>query len=178
MGDLINAVAIDGPMKGQMIPFPGADYVVNVVRLGSGKPSLVVHPGEKLGKPLGYYRLEGERAIWEGNDAATSRVEPALSLFQWSSLEISNGVASASPTPEMSSDPHFRHRLPIESATAYIAIANAALPDSDPRKITREKIALLRIPHLSTVDGDPAAYPTEELAAFADALESYLPPEK
>jgi hypothetical protein len=62
-----------------------------------------------------------------------------------------------------------------------IALANAALPDSDPRKITRKHIAMLREagrqrdslspPYLDITLDDAA-----ELLAFADALESYLPP--
>lgn len=50
-----------------------------------------------------------------------------------------------------------------DDLAAVIGFANAALPDSDPRKITRKHVELLR----ETV---------APLRAFADALESYLPP--
>jgi hypothetical protein len=50
---------------------------------------------------------------------------------------------------------------------AVIAACNDELPDSDPRKITRERIALLRDP----------AYRETEAARFLEALASYLPPE-
>jgi hypothetical protein len=62
-----------------------------------------------------------------------------------------------------------------------IALANAALPDSDPRKITREKIKALRAGAESLeadydCGGNHEALVTsvKELVA---ALESYLPPE-
>lgn len=65
-----------------------------------------------------------------------------------------------------------------------IAILNAALPDSDPRKITREKIALIHEMYrmgcscgVITAD-DMTSWDRlqAELPAFAAALESYLPP--
>lgn len=67
-----------------------------------------------------------------------------------------------------------------------IALANAALPDSDPRKITREKITALRSAahFLENADGrlavawsaddNPWHKLAAELRATADALESYL----
>lgn len=63
----------------------------------------------------------------------------------------------------------FGERIP-----ALIALANATLPDSDPRKITREKIAELRdaIEVVANATRDEASN-----LAFLDALSSYLPPE-
>lgn len=64
----------------------------------------------------------------------------------------------------------------IDRPAALIALANAALPDSDRRKITREKIAVIRqcafdnLPYL-------AGAVAKAMVEFADALESYLPPE-
>lgn len=60
---------------------------------------------------------------------------------------------------------------------ALIALANAALPDDDPRKITHESVAVIR------AAGDNAAEWGHDLAAavlrgVADGLRSYLPPEK
>lgn len=83
---------------------------------------------------------------------------------------------------------------------AAIAALNDALPDDDPRKITRDKIRLLRetvgefavqwqidLEHLeaevaraATKGGRVRAKEVERvvgLVALADALESYLPPE-
>lgn len=48
-----------------------------------------------------------------------------------------------------------------------IALANAALPDDDPHKITREMVRLLR----------DTAEEYDYLTPIADALASYLPPE-
>jgi hypothetical protein len=59
--------------------------------------------------------------------------------------------------------------------TAVIAIANHALPDSDPRKITRERVTAVR-DFLNGVDEDSRFDDVREVAAaFANALESYLP---
>lgn len=128
----------------------------------------------------------------------SERIEPALTPKQWEiravrlptddayasvygfrvegaeghGLRLEVDVFNAEHPDEMAS-----HEIPSNALPALIALANAALPDSDPRKITREKIALLRIEHISECDGDVCEYPTRELAAFADALESYLPPE-
>lgn len=52
-----------------------------------------------------------------------------------------------------------------------IALANAALPDDDPRKITRERVNILRELWAEC----PYEYQTA-LRELADALESYLPP--
>lgn len=65
-----------------------------------------------------------------------------------------------------------------------IALANAALPDPDPRKITREWIEVIRAAARDAVCGieDASLVQAAErhamaLTAIADALESYLPPE-
>lgn len=78
---------------------------------------------------------------------------------------------------------------PVSLIPAVIALANAALPDSDPRKITRERIALIRelaelawlraksfkvAEPFATRNADRAK---DDVLQFADALESYLPPE-
>ena len=70
-----------------------------------------------------------------------------------------------------------------------IALANAALSDDDPRKITREWVAELRTtaseidvqlrnPHWRMADDRSlAVHRARTLRTMADALESYLPPE-
>lgn len=61
-----------------------------------------------------------------------------------------------------------------------IALANAALPDGDPRKITRAMIERLRLAASTVFEYDSTSPDVQALAAFvgrhADALEAYLPP--
>ena len=66
-------------------------------------------------------------------------------------------------------------RVPRPAAALYIALANHALPDGDPRKITRGMVNALR--------EIAADHPWDEALSsiatgIADALDSYLPPEK
>jgi hypothetical protein len=56
--------------------------------------------------------------------------------------------------------------MPVDPAEA-IALANAALPDTDPRKITREMVDRLK----SLIQPGE-----DDEQAFLDALKSYLPP--
>ena len=71
----------------------------------------------------------------------TEPIEPALTPAEWRKF-----------------NPRDIHTLDIvERPEILVAIGNFALPDSDPRKITRETVKRLR--------------------ALADHLESYLPPE-
>jgi hypothetical protein len=67
-----------------------------------------------------------------------------------------------------------------DALPALIALANATLPDSDPRKITRRHTSLLRVAVGAMWSGKdrnnrPAAVALDRLA---DTLESYLPPEE
>lgn len=57
----------------------------------------------------------------------------------------------------------------IDRAPALIALANAALPDDDPRKITRAKLQRM-------IDAAKFADALDALD-FAEALASYLPPD-
>lgn len=60
-----------------------------------------------------------------------------------------------------------------------IAVANAALPDDDPRKFAHADVYDLRALIADLRAGNDLTRLTERtarLAAFADALESYLPP--
>lgn len=106
----------------------------------------------------------------------TPKIEPAVTSEQW---------ARHSDT--------FRRVWMIEAVdeqdfAALIALANAALKDDDPRKITREKVRLVReladlawlraksfkiAEPFATQNADRARAEVEQ---FADALESYLPP--
>lgn len=65
---------------------------------------------------------------------------------------------------------------------ALIALANAALPDDDPRKITREWVREICYAAEAAAWGDGAQNESDRQAAaalnaIAAALESYLPPE-
>lgn len=70
-----------------------------------------------------------------------------------------------------------------ERPSAAIAIANAAFADDDPRKFTRETVAVLReaADALPEVEDEAAAtgavehYLAGELRRVANALEAYLP---
>lgn len=102
-----------------------------------------------------------------------SKIDPALTAEEWGDVLGDPMLADG--------DVHTVARswiMPDPTPAQWIALANAMLPDSDPRKITREKLATIRhaLDLLPRVEQDDYAdYSTAE--AFADALESYLPPE-
>jgi hypothetical protein len=118
----------------------------------------------------------------------TDRIEPALSADEWKASSFKLGAEWWDGT--VSGDEESVH---IESGTdpqesagpirgprlaSLIALANAALPDSDPRKITRARVDALRfaassLRHECGSDDEDA----RDVEAIADALESYLPPE-
>lgn len=129
----------------------------------------------------------------------TDKIEPALTAEQWSDLArdaLILGDPQDKHSPRIVAD---EEGLSVQDdwgeATgaplpAVIAIANAALPDTDPRKITREKVAAMRqaadefLSYLGRDYGPKdnwgrapeyfAAFGTETIK-FADALASYLP---
>lgn len=59
-------------------------------------------------------------------------------------------------------------------AAEVLALANHALPDSDPRKITRGVVEMMLRAAWDVPDGYSV---NVSLANFADALQSYLPPD-
>lgn len=82
------------------------------------------------------------------------------------------------------------NQAPAIDLPSLIALANAALPDSDPRKITREDVEVLRsaaedLEHACEygrwcrwcIDHSLGLANRVRLKRLADALESYLPPE-
>jgi hypothetical protein len=107
-------------------------------------------------------------AARETLDNMPEKIEPALSKMQWA--ELIDDIADGSPARM-----YLFERL--EDAGA-VALGNFLLPDSDSRKITREKIDLLRMARIEESEGLDDLEATAALQAFADALESYLPPEK
>lgn len=107
----------------------------------------------------------------------TDKIEPALTTEEWANVQrfgvglLAIEVLVAEDEPQKA-----------------VAIANAALPDSDSRKITRERVAAIREaadelesnlknPHWRMDDDRSwAAYNVRLCREMADALESYLPP--
>lgn len=114
----------------------------------------------------------------------TEKIEPALTPEEWTNLTTpgtSDGLPSytvafhgGSVTPIGNADtvgvelPHGLHDYEDLYAAA-IAVLNCALPDSDPRKITRAKVEAARF--AAQHGGSP------HLDTLIAALESYLPPE-
>jgi hypothetical protein len=125
----------------------------------------------------------------------TDKLKPVLSAEEWKRTGP-NGRGHPL-TPSLLSEMDY---LDPDELRKAIAVANDLLPDSDDRKLTREKIALLRV-IVSQWDGcgpDPLAQqawlnddtgtvpepPHDHLgdrfdpSAFLDALETYLPQER
>lgn len=111
-----------------------------------------------------------------------SEPEPAFAAHEWDDvlrhpiLSISEALdGPGGVLVSVLTGPRDRNK----ALARVIASANAALPDSDPAKITRERIALLReceqsansVYPLTLSDADVAS-----LRAFIDALARYLPP--
>lgn len=91
-----------------------------------------------------------------------SKVPPALTAEEW---EYALG------------QPHGLLEYLMRPAEAIIASANHALPDDDPRKITREWVEQLRA-WAGVLENDRGDVAGADLRSIADALESYLPPAK
>ena len=99
-------------------------------------------------------------------------IEPVLSVEEWERV-AKDDVRITLPFPAESADlPDERIMITVEWAPDVIALANHGLPDTDPRKITREWIELLI---RAARDGAPAEQ-ARALEAMAAALASYLPP--
>lgn len=125
----------------------------------------------------------------------TPKVQPALTPDEWArnAVHFSEGdfygaridgppsqmcltldVFDADRSADMRSD-----EVAVANLPALIALANAALPDGHPAKITREWVALLREVALTheAESGDDWHDDVAPIRAIADALESYLPPD-
>lgn len=112
--------------------------------------------------------------------ADDTKIEPALSAEEWARA-MSPGRPVFVGTPNAISDAigdrildnygHFEG-LSDGDAPALIALANAALPDDDPRKITHQMIDDIR----ESMDYIEVERHIETIGRIADALESYLPP--
>lgn len=92
------------------------------------------------------------------SELATDRIEPALSAEEWAARPDMYDIVT---------------RWEESDLPKIIAAANADLPDSDHRKITREMVSDAR---LAATNAGHAKW-SARYNAIADALESYLPPE-
>lgn len=119
----------------------------------------------------------------------TDRIEPALTPEEWrissAALRPQFAIQELQGLYDSNGD---AQPLDVADMPRVIALANAALPDSDPRKITRHQLFCLRevlanfSAALAVGDfGDFLKPGLEEYASQAEtlaaALESYLPPE-
>jgi hypothetical protein len=111
------------------------------------------------------------------------KIAPALSAEEWAywlrdGERVKRDIASACDAISFG-----LHQDPAK----LLALSNSALPDSDPRKITRKAVTLVRaaadaLEHDSQdglrdgFDGAADANNAAALRVFADALESQLPP--
>lgn len=127
----------------------------------------------------------------------TDKIEPALTESQWEARNRGDQIMHPLGAPDVRWNQMSRSVTigpPVGGASLYaadapkwIALLNAALPDTDPRKITREWTHNLRtvadfLEHLS-IDESANLIAWEErghaairLREYAAALESYLPP--
>lgn len=94
----------------------------------------------------------------------TDKIKPALTAEEWERVRQTPGGA-ADYDDAVGDSPETRAYL--------IALNNDALPDSDPRKITRADVDNLR----GILSGDAWAVAKSDIRWLAAALESYLPPE-
>lgn len=123
-------------------------------------------------------------------DAATDEVRPALTAAEWRgntlvradarrpgwAVAVERDAGGRELFVRYAADRHGTDAIPLppDALPAVIALANAALPDGDPRKITRADVDVLRTAYLDTLgvsDDEPSLKP---LIAKLAAL---LPPE-
>jgi hypothetical protein len=108
------------------------------------------------------------------------KIQPALTPFQWSTIRSENAVVSVVPTPGLPTDPVWRVQVSANLASQYLAVANHALADEDPRKLTHERIRRMRETARRLIERASADTlehgEAQSTLWLADALESYLPP--
>lgn len=106
----------------------------------------------------------------------SEKIEPALTPEEWAKV-----VAEHTETPFSAPTSIYYDLIGgnPDGCAEIIALNNFVLPHDDPRKITREKLKVMRAAADSIKDefgiGHDDEYST--LYSLADALESYLPPE-
>lgn len=104
----------------------------------------------------------------------SERIEPALSAESWRGVRSYEANYGARGRCEAYGDW-------VDTEAGMIAAYNDLLPDSDPRKITREKLAQVRAAlaqqHVDLSNDQWMTPEVRALATLLEALESYLPPE-
>ena len=102
-----------------------------------------------------------------------TRVEPALTPDEWGELYV-EGFSVSGGRLWNSADGQ-----PVERPAALMALANASLPDGDPRKITRRDAVLAEV--CGRYGGNEgwtlSGAHLDELLALARKLRALLPPE-
>jgi hypothetical protein len=123
-----------------------------------------------------------------GETMAETKIEPALTPEEWQVIRIRGDISipnAAVVEPIASADEagiigmdSYGYAIPIPLSVS-IAVANDALRDSDPRKITREMVKALRrlADEVSDFSGPARRDRCDDVRSVADVLESYLPPE-
>jgi hypothetical protein len=120
----------------------------------------------------------------------TDPITPALTAEEWAAWKEGRGAGETLFLVNVNSgpdDPVWGQSFSAHPPAALIALANAALPDDDPRKITREKLVALRdCLAMAGLANDDRCVSDKEFAdarrydalatTLTDALESYLPP--
>ena len=123
-----------------------------------------------------------------------TKIKPALTEDEWKRASIEPGARAslAFPSRDTPRDRSERSiKVPAEHAAPIVAIANASLADSDPRKITRGKVDALTYLVRTHQRGLMEKYGPEntwndearghagfvaQLDRLAEALGCYLPP--
>lgn len=114
-------------------------------------------------------------------------IDPALSAKEWATphaerLTFFACVMDGGITfGDGSVAPKIGIHVEREDVPAIMALANAALPDDDPRKITRARMQAVRAAlaeqFVDLSEDQWTSDATKELTVLLAALESYLPPE-
>lgn len=100
----------------------------------------------------------------------TDRIEPVLSASEWALAKHCYGTNEERTLALLCHrDGNWKSK---EYQPILIALANAALPDSDPRKITRETVRAILAARTTYPFGSASH---RELIQIAAALASYLP---
>jgi hypothetical protein len=116
----------------------------------------------------------------------TDRIAPALTAEEWARQYIvvgDRGTWVSGDGAEWLGYDDTERVVWKDRIPAVIALANAALPDSDPRKITRAMVDAMReVARAAEAQHDQSHEFADYEAAqrwtrWADALSSYLPPE-
>jgi hypothetical protein len=113
------------------------------------------------------------------------RIRPALEVDEWATRQRCFGRREVVEVLPCADGPRVRVSTPDETLdvsggdelAALIALANCALSDDDPRKLSRRYVTLLRdVAHdRSAPSGDASQAVVELLRQLANVIESYLP---